>query len=557
MVVTVQSKVSLKSTEISGTITAQNLAFYPEQQIHQRNVSGHVRRSMFRVKLSEDYAAHLPLGATILSVKLFWQVLAVSGTGVLTVDTYNESPNASGTIDINTVTWNSRSVGVPWATPGGDLTSPQIIPNLPMNAAGWYNIDITAWALESLTGNEKWIIFDTPVASTRDAVIATEHDIDPADQPYLEIIYAPSNLSALGRFQLGNVQLGASLGNISHSESIKVSEGQVFNMIISNSESMEVQDSFYIDMIVSLLEQMELLQELTWYPALNEVGVQVRITQLIDITWEDFCTWIQEAGHAIQLNDENARAFVNVQQREQTFRGNVKVYPGDAVMFSCPTLLVKIGDTVKHDFREYEVIEQHNKLVGGNYIYIKSALRLKSLAIVLPKVTGLTASANTDGTVTLTWDDISKTIYTFMDHFEIWRSPLHPIVALNQVLKTFTVDGEWAEYFSEDDEITIAGSTGNNGTYTVVEAVVISGQTVITVEEAIPSAIADGRITELTFRLAGTTKNPSFTDKGLVPGAFYYYIVRAIDKYGNDGEFSDLIFTEGEFTQPPKPEGFR
>lgn len=76
-----------------------------------------------------------------------------------------------------------------------------------------------------------------------------------------------------------------------------------------------------------------------------------------------------------------------------------------------------------------------------------------------------------------------------------------PITAVNQGLKKFTVtqleSGDFTGMFAGAPITTlaVAGSTGNDGTYTIVGAV-YSGAGVVVVEvvEAIPSAVADGTI---------------------------------------------------------------
>ena len=66
------------------------------------------------------------------------------------------------------------------------------------------------------------------------------------------------------------------------------------------------------------------------------------------------------------------------------------------------------------------------------------------------------------------------------------------ITAVNTGSKTFTVTDVANQLGGGAGSITIAGSTGNDGTYTIVSAVNGAGVTVITVVEAIPDATADG-----------------------------------------------------------------
>ena len=428
--------------------------------------------------------------------------------------------------------------------------------------SGWHNIKIKTFVETGLFD----VYFDYIIISSNNPLPTSDRIIHSIQLgTYLsqtfffdDISISPiPSVSALGRLRLGSSVLGAALGSISHTESIKIEEENSVKIYTFNSDAIECQDKSWVEMIASLVDEVELAQEFLWYPVLDQIGVQVRIVQPIDITMDDFCDFVFESGHGILLNGANARAFVNVQQKEQTFRGNEKVYAGDAVMFNCPSLEIKVGDIITHAFREYEIIEIHEKLIGGNYIYLKSALKLKTLPLTMPKVTGLKVSPNIDGTVLLTWDDISNTIYPSFDHFEIWKSPIHPITAVNQVLKTFTISGEYSEFFTAGETFNVTGSTGNNNTYTIAESSIVTGNTLIKVVEVIPSAVADGLVNKLTFKLVSTTKNANLTDKSLNAGETYFYIVRAVDKYGNAGAFSEAVMTTGDASTPPTPEGFR
>lgn len=68
------------------------------------------------------------------------------------------------------------------------------------------------------------------------------------------------------------------------------------------------------------------------------------------------------------------------------------------------------------------------------------------------------------------------------------------ITAVDQVGKTFTVAGNHAIEFPTTLTATVATSTGNDGTYTVVSATFDVDHTDIVVSEAIPNATADGTI---------------------------------------------------------------
>jgi len=72
----------------------------------------------------------------------------------------------------------------------------------------------------------------------------------------------------------------------------------------------------------------------------------------------------------------------------------------------------------------------------------------------------------------------------------------YAISLVDQTNKKFVVPGNQTALFINALSITVAGSTGNNGTYTVSGASTFGGAfTYITVVEAIPNATADGYIT--------------------------------------------------------------
>ncbi len=66
------------------------------------------------------------------------------------------------------------------------------------------------------------------------------------------------------------------------------------------------------------------------------------------------------------------------------------------------------------------------------------------------------------------------------------------ITGVNQGAKTFTIAESVAFQFTDGDQFAIAGSTGNDGTYTINGNA--TGTTSIIVDEAIPNAVVDGAI---------------------------------------------------------------
>ena len=94
------------------------------------------------------------------------------------------------------------------------------------------------------------------------------------------------------------------------------------------------------------------------------------------------------------------------------------------------------------------------------------------------------------------------------------------IIAVDQGAKKFTVQGDQRSWFVALDSLTVAGSTGNDGTYTLTSATLTLGDTVLLVVEAIPSPVADGTVVSTTHRTAlqVTPVIPSDTADGTITG---------------------------------------
>lgn len=65
------------------------------------------------------------------------------------------------------------------------------------------------------------------------------------------------------------------------------------------------------------------------------------------------------------------------------------------------------------------------------------------------------------------------------------------VIGVDQVNKKFTLLGEFP-FLVVGNKISIFQSTGNNGVYTVVGVLIVSGDTVVTVNESIPDSVVDG-----------------------------------------------------------------
>lgn len=297
-----------------------------------------------------------------------------------------------------------------------------------------------------------------------------------------------TNLSDLGNFQLGSVQLGAVQHTMTHFESLSFSDSSEISLTaIMTEAALTFADSENIEFDAAFQEVLTFFEHV-WYPAFYQAGILGRIVNPIDITSEGFCNAVLQTGQSIELNDVPERAFLQVKQRIQTFDNEIKIYPGDAVMYTCPALVIAAGDVVLHNFIEYTIFTWIDRFFGGNLIFRKVALRRKEIFnLPMPKVLGLSASANLEGKTTLTWEDVDKNVYPSFDHFNIYRGII----------------------------------TG--GPYTFIKS---------------------------------TTSN-SFTDKNLVPNAEYFYIVKAVDKFGFEGVASDEAVTPIDNTKPETPKGGR
>lgn len=66
------------------------------------------------------------------------------------------------------------------------------------------------------------------------------------------------------------------------------------------------------------------------------------------------------------------------------------------------------------------------------------------------------------------------------------------ITVVDQSNKKFTIAGDFTAYLLESVEVSVSGSTGNDGAYTVQSSALNAGNTEITVYQPIPDATADG-----------------------------------------------------------------
>lgn len=231
-----------------------------------------------------------------------------------------------------------------------------------------------------------------------------------------------SNLSKLGVFQLGQVQLGASVGQIQVSDSFGVADD------ISIEFEAFVSDSFAMVEVLTILnefsesESFSIDADILTYAGYGAASVRTRIVLPLDVTSEDFCKAVEETGQGFELNDVPQRAFIQVQHSERGFANNIRVKAGDAIMYSCPErFLVAVGDIVFFNDIHYGVATWKDQFIGGNLILQEVALKRIDINSI-PVVTGLTASPNLEGKTTLTWNAVDKSVSLHFDYYEIHRS---------------------------------------------------------------------------------------------------------------------------------------
>lgn len=105
------------------------------------------------------------------------------------------------------------------------------------------------------------------------------------------------------------------------------------------------------------------------------------------------------------------------------------------------------------------------------------------------------------------------------------------VTAVDQGAKTFTVSGDWTALLYAGGAGTVAGSTGNNGSYSVVSAVFGTGHTVVTVSQSIPSAVADGVFFDFGI----------LTVAGDHVAAIQAHFLKIAGSTGNDGHWANAV----------------
>lgn len=93
--------------------------------------------------------------------------------------------------------------------------------------------------------------------------------------------------------------------------------------------------------------------------------------------------------------------------------------------------------------------------------------------------------------------DIIAGSKAFRYDIQVRRTLTNAITGVSTGAKTFTIAGDQRLFFGPGGTFTVGGSTGNNGTYTIAAVAFSGGNTVLTVNETVPSAVVDGTISSL------------------------------------------------------------
>jgi hypothetical protein len=230
-----------------------------------------------------------------------------------------------------------------------------------------------------------------------------------------------SNLSDLGTFQLGQVQLGASVGQIGLFDSFSTGEATGMDATVSIADTLSLAEILSLELDIPLADAFAIAESGS-FPTEGFAGILGRITLRMDVTSADFCAMVEESGMSVEINDTPERAYFFIKQRGQKFDQGIEIFPGDGVMFSCPDLDLSLGDEIKFAGLVFNITALVPHYIDGNAIYVKSACRKIRTIPDMPQVIGLVASPNLEGKTTLTWDAIDLETYEWFDYYEIYES---------------------------------------------------------------------------------------------------------------------------------------
>ena len=165
----------------------------------------------------------------------------------------------------------------------------------------------------------------------------------------------------------------------------------------------------------------------------------------------------------------------------------------------------------------------------------------------------------TEYDIVIVWDTLLE---IDVDYYEIWRVAFTDVLTIDDVNEAegrFDLPaalGDITASIPDGSQFEVFSSTGNNGLYIVDHTDFVGGKTRIFVTVTpLPDPTADGYIR--FWSLSGKTKNTVYVDRDIPVGS-YYYKVRAVDKMGNEGDFTGIITKTSppDTTAPSTPTGF-
>lgn len=372
--------------------------------------------------------------------------------------------------------------------------------------------------------------------------------------------------SELGKLTLGDSALGDSNLIITQYEYIKLDDGLQFaNLKIMVNEALRIMETLNGRTLLSIDEIVKIGDSAAFNSDIM-AGVLGIITVVLDVTKTDMCEMVLEGGQTIEVNGTPARGFAFIKQRGQRFDHGVGINPGDAVLFTCPDdPVITVRDIVVFDNKMFVVADTINHYFANNIIYKKSALQRLRIEGYLPSVAGLRVSDNYEGSVSLSWLPIDRSLP--VDYYEVWESAvgeyIEEPITLIQNATTLTRLKLGTPYsagrYMIGGIVQIRDSHENEGYYVIQNYFPEPGQGVldITASEPLSTTGALGTVCNISnYYMRGTTTKPSLSIRGMPANLELFYIVRGIDMHGNAGGWSTEEYTP-TLPTPPDVEGLR
>ena len=372
----------------------------------------------------------------------------------------------------------------------------------------------------------------------------------------------------LSTFQLGMTPLGGASGRAiiyESTQTITDTTAMVGNTIQNQNVAVLEEILCTMEIKSDLEELITFIETFKKIPITGYMGVLGKIVLRMDVDSTDFCLLVWETGQSIEINGTPSRAFLQVQQSKRNYDHGVAIYPGDAVMYSCPedSIVLIPGDIIKHDNIYYKIIAIQHAFFNGNIIYRESGLmKIRSIPAIW-QVTGLVASPNLDGKTALTWDEMDTDA---LKHYEVWES-LYPIETENIIeivqeldyTRIKLADAYVENKYKTGQMITITDRATDNIDMGVLEYRNDGyGKGEIRVSVLLDQSAPPGVVWNMkNHYLRDKTKSNSITLKNLIPNVPYYYLVRAVDVYGTIGKWSDEAVTGTKGPGTRKVEGLR